>query len=164
MQFTGEGGYYLNVLSDRSKTIFCSAGLSAPAGYETIRHNKHPLPDGATINNKYAFDVQAMPYPKKVVKGETVELRLQIVKEGNYTGTKFFIRYFQTDVKGELKLDDGTVLTPNDLFPLAKETFRLYYTSGCTDQQNFDVYIEDNFGQVVQKSFSLSNESKEKEE
>jgi hypothetical protein len=55
MQFTGEGGYYLNVLSDGSKTIFCSAGLSALAGYETIRHNKKPLPDGATINNKDAF-------------------------------------------------------------------------------------------------------------
>jgi hypothetical protein len=55
MQFTGEGGYYLNILSDGSKTIFCSAGLSALAGYETIRHNKNPLPDGATINNKDAF-------------------------------------------------------------------------------------------------------------
>ncbi|MDR2384230.1 MAG: conjugal transfer protein TraO [Tannerella sp.] len=55
MQFTGEGGYYLNVLSDRSKTIFCSAGLSALAGYETIRHNTKPLPDGATINNKDVF-------------------------------------------------------------------------------------------------------------
>jgi hypothetical protein len=55
MQFTGEGGYYINVLSDRSKTIFCSAGLSALAGYETIRHNKKPLPDGAIINNKDAF-------------------------------------------------------------------------------------------------------------
>jgi hypothetical protein len=55
MQFTGEGGYYLNVLSDRSKTIFFSAGISALAGYETIRHNKEPLPDGATINNRDAF-------------------------------------------------------------------------------------------------------------
>jgi hypothetical protein len=55
MQFTGEGGYYLNVLSDKSKTIFCSTGLSALTGYETIRHNKKPLPDGATINNKDAF-------------------------------------------------------------------------------------------------------------
>jgi hypothetical protein len=119
--------------------------------------------DDLDITQKYAFDVLAMPYPKKVVKGETVELRLQIVKGGNYTGTKFFIRYFQTDGKGELRLDDGRVLTPNDLFPLTKEIFRLYYTSQCTDQQNFDVYIEDNFRQVVQKSFSFSNESKEKE-
>jgi hypothetical protein len=55
MQWTGEGGYFLTVLSDKSKTIFCSAGVSALAGYETIRHNKHPLPDGATILNQDAF-------------------------------------------------------------------------------------------------------------
>lgn len=34
-QFTGEGGYYLNFLSDRKKTFFLSLGLSALAGYET---------------------------------------------------------------------------------------------------------------------------------
>jgi len=52
----------------------------------------------------------------------------------------------------------------SNLFPLTKKVFRLYYTSRCTDQQNLDVYIEDNAGQVVQKSFSFSNESKEAEE
>jgi hypothetical protein len=105
-----------------------------------------------------------MPYVKKVVKGETVEIRCSLVKEGNYKEAKYFIRYFQTDGKGELRLDDGRILTPNDLFPLTKETFRLYYTSHCTDQQNFDVYIEDNFGQVVQRSFSLSNENADTKE
>jgi hypothetical protein len=100
-----------------------------------------------------------MPYPEKMVKDETVEIRCTLTKEGNYTGAKYFIRYFQTDGKGELRLDDGRVLTPNDLFPLTKETFRLYYTSRCTDQQNLDIYIEDNFGQMVQKNFSFSNES-----
>jgi hypothetical protein len=55
MQWTGEGGYYLNFLSDRSKTVFFSLGASALAGYETIRHNDKPLPDGATILNKDAF-------------------------------------------------------------------------------------------------------------
>jgi hypothetical protein len=115
--------------------------------------------DSLDITQQYAFDVLCMPYPKKVVKGETAELRLQIAKEGDYAGTKFYIRYFQPDGEGELKLDDGRVLTPNDLFPLTKETFRLYYTSQCTDQHNFDIYIEDNWGQVVQRSFSISNES-----
>jgi hypothetical protein len=120
--------------------------------------------DSLDITQKYAFDVLVMPYPKKVVQGETVEIRLQIVKSGDYAGTKFYIRYFQTDGKGELRLDDGRILTPNDLFPLTKETFRLYYTSQCTDQQNLDIYIEDNFGQVVQKSFGFSNETPDKEE
>ena len=120
--------------------------------------------DRLDITQNYAFDLLTMPYPKKIIQGETVEIRCQITKEGNYTGTDFFIRYFQTDGKGELRLDDGRVLTPNDLFLLKNDVFRLYYTSGCTDQQNLDVYIENNFGQVVQRSFSFSNETVKKEE
>jgi len=120
--------------------------------------------DRLDITQNYAFDLLTMPYPKKIVQGETVEIRCQITSEGNYTGTNFFIRYFQTDGKGELRLDDGRVLTSNDTFPLNNDVFRLYYTSQCADQQNLDVYVENNFGQVVQKTFSFSNESKKKEE
>jgi hypothetical protein len=98
-----------------------------------------------------------MPVQKKIVQGESAEIRCQLVKEGNYEQAKFFIRYFQPDGVGELLMDDGTVFKPNDLYPLTKTTFRLYYTSHCTDQQVIDVYIEDNFGQVVQKTFSWQN-------
>lgn len=100
-------------------------------------------------------------YRKKIVQGETAEIRCQLVKEGDYDEARFFIRYFQTDGKGELRLDDGRVLLPNDLYPLDKTTFKLYYTSHSTDQQAIDVYIEDNFGQVVQKTFSWQNDNGE---
>ena len=40
-------------------------------------------------------------------------------------------------------MDNGTVFLPNDLYPLEKETFRLYYTSASTDQQTIDIYIID---------------------
>jgi hypothetical protein len=117
--------------------------------------------DRLDITQSYAFDLLTMPYSKKVVQGETVEIRCTLKKEENYSGARYYIRYFQTDGKGELKLDDGRVLTPNDLFPLTKDVFRLYYTSQCTDQQTIDVYIEDSWGQVVQKTFSFSNENVE---
>lgn len=117
--------------------------------------------DRLDITQSYAFDLRTMPYAEKVVKGETVEIRCQIVKEGNYVKTDFYIRFFQTDGKGELHLDDGRLLTPNDLFPLTNEVFRLYYTSRSADQQNVDIYIEDNFGTVVQKTLSFRNENKE---
>ncbi|KAA6326746.1 hypothetical protein EZS27_024186 [termite gut metagenome] len=87
-----------------------------------------------------------------------------LVKEGNYQDAKFFIRYFQPDGKGELRVDDGTVFKPNDLYPLTKEAFRLYYTSRGTDQQVIDVYIQDNFGQVIQKTFSFQNQSIKEED
>ena len=38
------------------------------------------------------------------------------------------------DGKGKLEMDNGTVFLPNDLYPLEKETFRLYYTSASTSR------------------------------
>ena len=61
-------------------------------------------------------------------------------------------------------MDDGTVFLPNDLYPLEKETFRLYYTSASTDQQTIDIYIIDSFGQMQQISFSFNNENNKDDE
>lgn len=110
------------------------------------------------VKQAYSFDLETMPVQKRITEGETAEIRCQIVREGNYNNTTFKIRYFQPDGKGELRLDDGTVFLPNDLYPLDKTIFRLYYTSHSTDQQVIDVYIEDSFGQVVQKTFSWQND------
>lgn len=120
--------------------------------------------DDMDINKVYAFDLVCMPVQKKIVQGEVAEIRCQLVKEGNYQDTKFYIRMFQPDGIGELRMDDGTVFKPNDLYPLEKETFRLYYTSRSKDQQVIDVYVEDSFGQVVQKTFSFQNEQTEDDE
>ena len=67
------------------------------------------------------------------------------------------------DGKGKLEMDNGTVFLPNDLYPLEKETFRLYYTSASTDQQTIDIYIIDSFGQMQQVSFSFNNDSSKDE-
>ena len=114
--------------------------------------------DDLDIHQSYSFDLVSMPVQKKIAEGETAEIRCQLVKEGNYEQARFFIRYFQPDGMGELRLDDGTLFNPNDLYPLNKTTFRLYYTSRCTDQQTIDVYIEDSFGQVVQKTYSFQSD------
>jgi hypothetical protein len=120
--------------------------------------------DDLDIRTRYLFDLEVMPVQKKIIEGETAEIRCRIVKEGNYTENRFYIRFFQPDGPGVLRLDDGRELLPNDLYPLTKEVFRLYYTSGCTDQQVIDIYIVDSFGQTVQKTFSFQNESIKDEE
>ena len=119
--------------------------------------------DDLDIHKVYTYDLVCMPVQKKIVQGETAEIRCQLVKKGDYEQTKFFIRYFQPDGKGELRMDDGTLLLPNDRYPLDRTTFRLYYTSRSTDQQVIDVYIEDNHGQVIQKTFSFQNDKGEDE-
>lgn len=54
-QFTAEGGYYYNFLSDAKKIFFLNIGASALAGYETVNRGKRTLFDGAGITYKGAF-------------------------------------------------------------------------------------------------------------
>ncbi|MDR2005438.1 MAG: DUF3872 domain-containing protein [Prevotella sp.] len=119
--------------------------------------------DDLDIRTRYVFDLETMPVQKKIIEGQTAEIRCRIIKEGDYKENRFYIRFFQVDGQGSLRLDDGRILSPNDLYPLNNEVFRLYYTSGCTDQQSIDIYIVDSFGQTVQKTFSWQNESVEEE-
>ena len=120
--------------------------------------------NGLDIQQAYTFSLETMPVQKRISVGETAEIRCTLVREGRYDGARYTIRYFQPDGRGELRMDDGTVFLPNDLYPLDKTTFRLYYTSHSTDQQVIDLYIEDNFGQVVQKTFSWQNDKGDEEE
>ena len=114
---------------------------------------------GLDIRQSYSFDLVTMPVQKSISEGETVEIRCALVSEGDYSETRYTIRYFQPEGRGELWTGDGTLLVPNDRFPLVGREFNLYYTSLCSKSQSIDIYIEDNFGRVVQKSFSWQNES-----
>ena len=113
------------------------------------------------IKQEYPFAVETMPVADEITDGETVEIRLEIKPEGNFAGTVYTLRYFQPDGKGKLEMDNGTVFLPNDLYPLEKETFWLYYTSASTDQQTIDIYIIDSFGQMQQLTLSFNNDSSE---
>ena len=65
--------------------------------------------DDLDVQQSYPFTVEVMPYGDKITKGQTVELRFEIVPEGNYANTLYTIRYFQYDGDGTLKLVDGPV-------------------------------------------------------
>ena len=91
--------------------------------------------DSLDIQQAYPFSIETLPVPKKLKVGETAEIRCQLVRGGYYQPTTYQIRYFQPDGKGKLEMDNGTVFLPNDLYPLEKETFRLYYTSASTDSR-----------------------------
>ena len=120
--------------------------------------------DKLDVQQMYEFDLPTLPVQTTIVKGEEAEIRCQLVRSGEYQDTKYFIRYFQPTGKGELRMENGTVLLPNDLYLLPEETFRLYYRSFGTDQQKIDIYILDSFGQVVQKSFAFNNEAEDEKE
>lgn len=119
--------------------------------------------DNLVVQQNYDFTVSHLPVKSKLSEGETAEIRFQLHREGFFEETKYYVRYFQTDGYGTLKMADGTVLLPNDLYELPGDIFRMYYISQCSDQQKVDLYFEDNHGRVVPVSFSFTNEEEMKE-
>ena len=115
--------------------------------------------DELEIQQSYPFTVETMPVPGKVTKGQTVEIRCEMKKEGNYANALYTIRYFQFEGEGMLKMDNGITFLPNDRYLLENEKFRLYYTSGCSEAQNFIVVVEDNFGNAYEMEFDFNNQN-----
>lgn len=113
--------------------------------------------DDLDVQQSYPFTVDVMPYPDKIANGETVELRMTILPEGNYTNTLYTIRYFQYEGKGTLKLVDGPTLVNNDRVLLESKEFRLNYTAKSADSQEIYICIEDNYGTRWEQTFEFNN-------
>lgn len=73
--------------------------------------------DDLDVQQSYPFTVETMPVPTRIVKGETVEIRCELKREGRFSDARYTIRYFQPDGEGKLRMDDGMVLLPNDRYP-----------------------------------------------
>lgn len=86
------------------------------------------------VQTVFLFEVSTMPVPKQIKQGETVEVRCSLVSEGDFSGTRYTMRFFQTEGKGVLRIGRGVALKPNDCYPVGKGDFRLYYTSRSKDQ------------------------------
>ena len=116
--------------------------------------------DDLDIRNDYEFTVTHLPVPKRLKKGETAEIRLELVRSGSYANAKYYVRFFQPDGKGELTLD-GRTLEPNDGYEIKKDTFRMYYTSQCEERQVIDLTFYDSNKNQVELSFNFANNTEE---
>ena len=113
--------------------------------------------DGLDVTQAYPFTVETMPVPNKVTKGQTVEIRCELKKTGDFANTLYTIRYFQFEGEGTLKMDNGITFLPNDRYLLENEKFRLYYTAQGDEAHNFIVVVEDNFGNSYELEFDFNN-------
>lgn len=115
------------------------------------------------IQQAYEFDVRTMPVRKEIKQGETIEIRCSLIEKGTFADNRYTIRYFQSEGQGILRLGkDGEAFLPNDRYPLPDKEFRLYYTSRSEESQQFEVVIEDSFGNGKRLEFSF-NAKKESE-
>ena len=147
--------YYVSNCEERQSVDVYIVDSRGQTVQKTFSFDNIPIVPEPEID--FSFTFETLPVPKKIASGETIEIRCQIKKADERNNSSYSIRYFQPDGKGELIMDNGTVFLPNDLYSLDRSSFRLYYTSHCTEQQTIDIYIEDEHGRVVQKTFSLQS-------
>ena len=110
--------------------------------------------DDLDVTQAYPFTVETMPVPKELAQGETAEIRCELVREGEFDGAVYTIRYFQYDGEGTLKLDNGLVLQPNDRYLLENEKFR-------DESQSLTITVEDNFGNAFEWEVEFNNDTDE---
>ena len=145
----------MNISNNKKKTsLFKAAALLLVAA---VSFTFASCDDDMDIQQSYPFTVETMPVPNKMTKGQTVEIRCELKKEGNFANTLYTIRYFQYEGEGTLRMDNGITFLPNDRYLLENEKFRLYYTSECNEAQNFIVVVEDNFGNSYELEFDFNN-------
>ena len=64
------------------------------------------------VQQVYDFSLQTLPVQKDIIKESVAEIRCSLKAEGDFKDTRYTIRYFQPDGKGELRLEGGTLLSP----------------------------------------------------
>lgn len=148
----------MNILNNKKRTSFFKAAALVFAA--AVSFTFMSCDEDMDIQQSYPFTVETMPVPNKVSMGETVEIRCELKKEGDYANTLYTIRYFQYEGEGTLKMDNGMTFLPNDRYLLENEKFRLYYTSKCSEAQNFIVVVEDNFGNSYELEFDFNNSNR----
>ena len=145
----------MNISNNKKKTsLFKAAALLLVAA---VSFTFASCDDDMDIQQSYPFTVETMPVPNKMTKGQTVEIRCELKKEGNFANTLYTIRYFQYEGEGTLRMDNGITFLPNDRYLLENDKFRLYYTSECNEAHNFIVVFEDNFGNSYELEFDFNN-------
>jgi hypothetical protein len=113
--------------------------------------------DHIAIKQDYDFEITHLPVPKKLKKGEVAEIRCRLIRSGQYADTRYYLRYFQSEGKGELWLAGSEPFLPNDTYQLPGETFRLYFRSLSEDSHTLDIVFFDSFGKETTKTFSFAN-------
>ena len=101
----------MNILNNKNKrtSIFKALALCL---FAAVSFTFVSCDDDMDIQQSYPFTVETMPVPNKVTKGQTVEIRCELKKTGDFANTLYTILYFQFEGEGTLKMDNGITFLP----------------------------------------------------
>ena len=89
----------MNILNNKNKRISIFKAL-ALCLFAAVSLTLASCDDDMDIQQSYPFTVETMPVPNKVTKGQTVEIRCELKRTGEFANTLYTIRYFQFEGEG----------------------------------------------------------------
>jgi hypothetical protein len=110
------------------------------------------------INRSFDFELVVLPFRTETTFGIPTEIRLEIRPiGGQYSGTKYFARYFLFSGEGLLTDEENRAFFPNDVYEIPSKIFRLYYTPNSGASHKVEVVFFDNFGhqRVLMTTFTV---------
>jgi len=108
------------------------------------------------IQTDFPFELEIMPVPDHIEKEQTVEILCHIKKQGHYKGIRYTIRYFQYEGRGSLMFPYERPFFNNIYYQIPEETFTLHYKTTSKDQNKFQIWVSDNFGNERTAEFSFN--------
>ena len=100
----------MNILNNKNKRISIFKAL-ALCLFAAVSLTLASCDDDMDIQQSYPFTVETMPVPNKVTKGQTVEIRCELKRTGEFANTLYTIRYFQFEGEGTLKMASPSAIT-----------------------------------------------------
>ena len=82
--------------------------------------------DNDWMCSRISLTVETMPVPKRIVKGETVEIRCELKREGRFSDARYTVRYFHLTAKARSAWTTGWCCCPTTVIRLTGRC------SGCT--------------------------------
>ena len=117
--------------------------------------------DDLSVRQSYTYNIETLPLPKALEKGQTVDLEFSILREGYYEETEYKFRYFQLLGEGILSDSEGNSIPVNRFQNILADDFVLTYQCMSEEQQQLDFVFEDNFGQRVEYTIAFRSKRSE---
>jgi hypothetical protein len=117
--------------------------------------------DDLSVRQSYTYNIETLPLPKSLKKGQSVDLEFSVLREGYYEETEYKFRFFQSEGAGILTDSEGNLIPMNRFQNIPADNFVLTYQCLSEEQQQLDFVFEDNFGQRVEYTITFSSKRSE---
>lgn len=121
--------------------------------------------DKIQVQQAYGFSIKTWYLQKTIKKGESVEIRFYLTREGYFADAQFSVGYIQIEGEGVVYDTNNTRLVNREFCALSDipdeqdGVFTLFYRSTSDKNSTLKFIVMDNFGQTRELQIEFESET-----